>query len=220
MSALQVYTPLPPQPWGWLPTDQFWARAFLTPIALIFWLPFAVFVFPLTLHFNVAWWQTALGFYLYYQLWGGLVERLARRRLGQRRRMLVADAEIESSSTEEVPAAVSRWSGLDDYEHFMTRWFGRYDRLVHHVFHLAFLVFMFYPGWWTKALGVLWILGFTKLVRASARRQTAARALDAPQGGAEARRHRVGGDPSPAAAPELGLHGSTGAWPPASESPP
>lgn len=171
MSALQVYTPLPPQPWGWLPTDQFWARAFLTPISLIFWLPLA-FIFPLTLHFNVAWWQTALGFHLYHQLWGGLVERLARRRLAQRyRRMLVADADIESSSTEEAPAAVSRLSGLDEYEHFMTRWFGRYDRLVHHVFHLAFLVFMFYPGWWTKALGVLWILGFTKLVRASARRQ-------------------------------------------------
>ncbi|MDC0672803.1 hypothetical protein [Nannocystis radixulma] len=170
MSALQVYTPLPPQPWGWLPTEQFWARAFLTPIALIFWLPF--FFFPLTLHFDAAWWQTALGFYLYYQLWGGLVERLARRRLAQRhRRMLVAVADIESSSTEELSAPVSRLSGLDDYEHFMTRWFGRTNRLVHHVFHLAFLVFMFYPGWWTKALGVLWILGFTKLVRASARRR-------------------------------------------------
>ncbi|MDC0715692.1 hypothetical protein [Nannocystis bainbridge] len=144
----------------------------LTPIALIFWLPFAVFVFPLTLHFNVAWWQTALGFYLYHQLWGGLVERLARRRFAQlHRRVLVADAGIETSSTEEVRAPVSRLSGLDDYEDFMTRWFGRYDRLVHHVFHLAFLVFMFYPGWWTKALGVLWILGFTKFVRASTRRQ-------------------------------------------------
>ncbi|WP_434419166.1 hypothetical protein [Nannocystis pusilla] len=53
-----------------MPTDQFWARAFLTPITLIFWLPFAFF-FPLTLHFNLTWWQTALGFYLYYQLWGG-----------------------------------------------------------------------------------------------------------------------------------------------------
>ncbi|MFZ6184831.1 hypothetical protein [Nannocystis pusilla] len=149
-----------------MPTDQFWARAFLTPIALIFWLPFVGFFFPLTLYFNVAWWQTALGFYLYYQLWGGLVERLARRRLAQRhRRMLVADADIETSSTEELPAPASRLSGLDDYEHFMTRWFGRYDRLIHHVFHLAFLVFMFYPGWWTKALGVLWILGLTKLAR-------------------------------------------------------
>jgi len=171
MSALKVHTPLPPQPWGWLPTDQFWARALLTPIALIFWLPFFAFIFPLTLHFNVAWWQTALGFYLYHQLWGGLVERLARKRLAQRhRRMLVADAGIESSSTEGVPAPVSRLSGLDDYEDFMTRWFGRYDRLVHHVVNLAFLVFIFYPGWWTKALGVLWIIGLTKLVRASARR--------------------------------------------------
>ncbi|WP_143825510.1 hypothetical protein [Nannocystis exedens] len=170
MSALKVHTPLPPQPWGWLPTDQFWARALLTPIALIFWLPFFAFIFPLTLHFNVAWWQPALGFYLYHQLWGGLVERLARKRLVQRhRRMLVADA--ESSSTEKVPAPASRLSGLDDYEDFMTRLLGRYNRLVHHVVNLAFLVFIFYPSWWTKALGVLWIIGLTKRVRASARRQ-------------------------------------------------
>ncbi|MCY0987771.1 hypothetical protein OV203_11585 [Nannocystis sp. ILAH1] len=196
MPVLKVHTPLPPQPWGWLPTDQFWARALLTPIALIFWLPFFGIIFPLTLHFKVVWWQTALGFYLYHQLWGGLVERLARKRLAQRhRRMLVADADIESSSPEEVPAPVSRLSGLDDYEEFMTRWFGRYDRLVHHVVNLAFLFFIFYPGWWTKALGVLGIIGLTKLVRASARRQTAARALDAPQGGADARRHRLGRRP-------------------------
>ncbi|WAS96026.1 hypothetical protein [Nannocystis punicea] len=155
-----------------MPTDQFWARALLTPIALIFWLPFFAFIFPLTLYFNVAWWQTALGFHLYHQLWGGLVERLARKRLAQRhRRMLATEASKETSSTEEVRAPVSRLSGLDDYEDFMTRWFGRYNRLVHHVVNLAFLVFIFYPNWWTKALGVLWIIGLTKLVRASARRQ-------------------------------------------------
>ncbi|WP_434419168.1 hypothetical protein [Nannocystis pusilla] len=174
MSALHVYTPLPPQPWGWLPTEQFWARALLTPIALLFWLPLFLLLFPLTLHFSVAWWQSALVSYLYYQIWGGLVERMARQQLAQRhRRMLVADSRMASSSPERVPAPCSRWNmgGLDDYEEFMSRSFGRYDRLVHHVVHLAFFFFIFYPPWWTKALGVLWIAALTGFVRASARRR-------------------------------------------------
>jgi hypothetical protein len=60
--------------------------------------------------------------------------------------------------------------GLDDYEDFMARLFGRYNLLVHHVVNLAFFCFIFYPGWWTKALGILWIIGLTKFVRASAQR--------------------------------------------------
>lgn len=174
MSALRVYTPLPPQPWGWLPTEQFWARAFLTPIALLFWLPLFLLLFPLTLYFPVAWWQSALASYLYYQVWGGLVERLARQRLAQRhRRRPVMDAGMEPSSTERAPAPRSRWNmgGLDDYEEFMSRSFGRYDRLVHHVLNLGFFFVIFYPGWWTKALGVLWLAAFTGFVRASARRR-------------------------------------------------
>nr|ATG32081.1 hypothetical protein [Nannocystis pusilla] len=174
MSELSVYTPLPPQPWGWLPTEQFWARAFLTPIALLFWLPLFLLLFPLTLYFPVAWWQSALASYLYYQIWGGLVERLARQWLAQRhRRRPVADSGIASSSPERVPAPCSRWNmgGLDNYEDFMSRSFGRYDRLVHHVVNLAFFFFIFYPGWWTKALGVLWIAALTGFVRAFARRR-------------------------------------------------
>ena len=71
LQELETYTPLPPQPWGWLATDHFWSRALLTPIALLFWGPIFLIIFPLTLHFDVVWWQSALGFYLYYQLWGG-----------------------------------------------------------------------------------------------------------------------------------------------------
>lgn len=181
MSALSVYTPLPPQPWGWLPTEQFWARAFLTPIGLLFWLPLFLLLFPLTLHFPVAWWQSALASYLYYQIWGGLVERLARQWLARRHgRGPVADSGMETSSRERVPAPCSRWNmgGLDDYEEFMSRWFGRYDLLVHHVVNLAFFVFIFYPGWWTKALGVLWIAALTGFVRAFARRRRLRAAIE------------------------------------------
>ncbi|MFZ6183818.1 hypothetical protein ACOXH8_34090 [Nannocystis pusilla] len=157
-----------------MPTEQFWARAFLTPIALLFWLPLFLLLFPLTLHFPVAWWQSALASYLYYQVWGGLVERLARKWLAQRhRRMSMDGLGLASSSTEKVLAPCSRWNmgGLDDYEDFMSRSFGRYGVLVHHVVNLAFFCFIFYPGWWTKALGVLWIAAQTGFVRAFARRR-------------------------------------------------
>ncbi|MBZ5710667.1 hypothetical protein [Nannocystis pusilla] len=171
LQALETYTPLPPQPWGWVATDHFWSRALLTPIALLFWGPLFLIIFPLTLHLDVVWWQSALGFYLYYRLWGGLVERLARKRLARRyRRTLIAGAGMESSSTEEVPSPAARWGGPEEYDKFMRRVFGRYDRLVHHVFNLGFLLFVCYPGWWTKAVGALWLLGLGRFVRASIRR--------------------------------------------------
>src|SRR5687768_4569312 len=85
MSALRIYTPLPPQPWGWLPTDQFWARALLTPIAVIYLLAY-VFYFSFAMAWGLPWWQNALAVGIIHQLWGGLVERLTRKWLARRHR--------------------------------------------------------------------------------------------------------------------------------------
>lgn len=77
------YRPLPPQRWGFLPTNQFWAHAWLTPIAIIFWAGAAVFFTFFDL-FALVWWQQSLGFLVFYGVWGGLVERYTRRYLARR----------------------------------------------------------------------------------------------------------------------------------------
>lgn len=174
MTALTVYTPLPHQPWGWLPTEQFWARAALTPLTLILVLPLFVVLVPLTWYFPVAWWQSALAIYLYYLIWGGLVERFARKWLvRRRRRMVIADSNIELSSIEKAPAPESRrhLDRVEENEEFMARVFGRHNRLVHHVVNLAFCFLFSYPTWWATPLGVLCLAAMTGFVRALVRKR-------------------------------------------------
>ena len=55
---------LPAQRWGFMPTDQFWQLAAFMPITFICFNLFAL-----------VWWQQALGFSIFYAIWGGLVER-------------------------------------------------------------------------------------------------------------------------------------------------
>ena len=49
MRGLAPWKPLPPQRWGFLPTLQFWALAFLTPVAFVYYLGVVIFVVGLTL---------------------------------------------------------------------------------------------------------------------------------------------------------------------------
>lgn len=78
--------PLPPQRWGFLPTNEFWNRVARNPLALavngvggIIYLWVLLFCWlPLT------WWQQGIAAVIFFELWMGLFERWVRGRARRR----------------------------------------------------------------------------------------------------------------------------------------
>lgn len=162
--------PLPPQRWGFLATDQFWARALLTPIAIPFWAGAAVF-FVYSNIFALAWWQQALGFLAFYAVWGGLVERWYRRALARRRMLLhaehrpaldvaMAPALPGDSSHEPVSPPALRpelpiVATAEFWDYAFERLFGRAAQVARVVFDIAFVLAIFHPTWTPMIVAIL-----------------------------------------------------------------
>lgn len=145
--------PLPPQRWGFLPTEQFWSLASLTPISFIFWLGAVVF-FDWLVSFGWMWWQNALGCMVFIAAWAGLVERWSRKYLmRQRLRALRApegrlgEAQGELVASREVQRGLPVFATAEFWDYAFKRWFGRARGAASMLFELAFFMAAFYPSW-------------------------------------------------------------------------
>jgi len=173
MSELAIYGPLSPQRWGFLPTSQFWVRAWLTPISLVYWAGYILF-FTLADYIQLNWWQTALGVCAFHEIWGGLLERRYRRTLARRPRPSPTAMEAVEAAT--VPALTER--GLpaqrefsaEDWELFVSRVFGRWSGAAQKICVVALCLLFFYPGWESKILAVAWMCGSALIARSCIRR--------------------------------------------------
>ncbi|MFY0539814.1 hypothetical protein [Nannocystis pusilla] len=192
------YRPLPPQRWGFLPTNRFWYHASLTPISLVFWAGAAVFFTFFDL-FALVWWQQSLGWMVFWWVWAGLVERYTRRYLARRRRALASprtdssegleNATVEAPAGERMPLVEPH--GLPSPAHVAPRtlesrlalvqevesWdlayeklFGRGAGVAQFAFNLAFGLALFHPSWLVKLLGILALLAAARGVGSWERR--------------------------------------------------
>lgn len=206
---LAPYRPLPPQRWGFLPTNQFWYHAMLTPVALIFWAGAAVFFTFFDL-FALAWWQAALVWMVFWWVWAGLVERYARRYLARRRpRTLAAPAtDTQGAVGDAAAGAHGRLTTLpepigppvlapvpsrppasrlalvqrvDSWDRVYERLFGRGAEIAQFAFNLAFGLAIFHPSWLVKALGILALLGAARGVGSWERRKALAAGPELPR---------------------------------------
>lgn len=190
--------PLPPQRWGILPTNQFWALAALTPIAFIYYLGLVLY-FPLLDYLGLVWWQVALAIWLYHEIWGGLVERYARRHLAKRQRLprravdslgsgptpalsapvYSSPGATSSSVVIKAPPRVPAFAA-EDWDVYYARVYGRFSGVVQLASELGFLFLLFYPGWVSKVLAAAWLVGSFLIARSVTQRWKAA-ALGAPR---------------------------------------
>lgn len=174
MRELAPWKPLPPQRWGFLPTLQFWALAFLTPLAFVYYLGVVIFV-GLVRHLGyAAWWQIALALLVFHEIWGGLLERVSRRYLARRQRRRLSapfgantDRALagDDLALESLPTFT-----IDDFELFYTRCYGRASGLVRTVSSVAFVLLLFYPSWITLVLALLWLVTSSLVVRSCTKR--------------------------------------------------
>lgn len=201
------YRPLPPQRWGFLPTNQFWHHAMLTPISLIFWAGAAVFFVFFDL-FALVWWQQSLAWMVFWWVWAGLVERYVRRYLARRQvraladprtdvpeRLADADGEAPAGGLTPLPEPLgppsrapvpSRAPGarlafvqrVDSWDLVYERLFGRGGEVAQFAFNLAFGLAIFHPSWFVKLLGILALLGAARGVGSWERRQAMATGVD------------------------------------------
>lgn len=190
MNAPQIapYKLLPPQRWGFLPTNDFWHHAALTPISLIFWAGVAVF-FSFVDFFAFAWWQQPFVWMTVWWVWAGLVERYTRRYLARRQMQALAApradpqeplteppgppsrAPVPSRTTGSSWALVQRAESWDlAYESL----FGRGAKIARIAFDLAFGLAIFHPSWIVKLLGFLALLAAARGVGSWERRQAMA----------------------------------------------
>jgi hypothetical protein len=88
--------PLPPQRWGFLPTEQFWHLAWFTPITFAFWIPAFIFHDCLVL-LGGSWWQNGLACMAFAILWTGLVERWSRGYLARRHMRALTEGELDDA---------------------------------------------------------------------------------------------------------------------------
>lgn len=179
MTAMQLappLKPLPPQRWGFLATNQFWAHAALTPISVVFWVGAAVF-FTCTDFFALGWWQQALGFLAFYAVWGGLIERYTRKYLAGRRIRLPADQHsgrpralddatagavrrpvegLPGESCDLVPSQEERALPIvptaEFWDYAFERLFGRAANIANIGSNVALALAIWYPGWKLKLL--------------------------------------------------------------------
>lgn len=144
--------PLPPQRWGFLPTEQFWDLASFTPISFIFWFGAAFFcdwVFPL----GWPWWQNGLVFMVFTAVWAGLVERWSRKYLVRRqlRALTAPGGDLGDLSGELVPASEPQrlpvFATSEFWDYAFERWFGRAKVVASMLFEFVFFMAAFYPSW-------------------------------------------------------------------------
>lgn len=192
------YRPLPPQRWGFLPTNEFWHHAALTPISLIFWAGWAVF-FGFFDFFALAWWQRPLVWMIFWWVWAGLVERCVRRYLArQQSRALVSPQTEPAMGREEASVAapaeeralvrpglplrarLGLGQRVESLDLAFAQVFGRGAGAAQLAFTLAFGLAIFYPSWWVKLLGVLAFVGVGLWVGAWERRQALAPGEERP----------------------------------------
>jgi hypothetical protein len=145
--------PLPPQRWGFLPTEQFWDLARFTPITLAFWIP--GFIFHDWLVFlGWSWWQRALACMAFAILWAGLVERWSRRYLARRRMRALTEGELENAQEAPVPSPVRSqklpvFATHEFWDYAYARLFGRARVVASRVIDFMFFMAFFYPSVFT-----------------------------------------------------------------------
>lgn len=156
--------PLPPQRWGILPTNQFWAHAFLTTAGLALWGGLSVYV-VLANAFGLSWWSAALGFMVFYSGWGGLLERWTRRALVARRRQLLLEelnqtGTLNSILAPAVPPKMPPLGASPEFRDFAYhRLFGRGSFFVQCAQNIGFTLLVFYPSWTAFGLAMILLFG-------------------------------------------------------------
>jgi hypothetical protein len=163
---------LPPQRWGFLPTEQFWSLASFTPIVLVFWLPVGFF-YEWLLTLGWPWWQNGLAVMLLATVWSGLVERgsrrhLARRRLRARTEGTPGEAQLVPSSAELDPSAVQPQKlpivATREFWHYaFARLFGRARGIAFKLYEFTIFMAFFYPSVlvWFGAFSLLVVTSFS-----------------------------------------------------------
>lgn len=145
--------PLPPQRWGFLPTEQFWNLAALTPISFVFWIG-AAFFYDWLVSFGWPWWQNALGCMVFAAAWAGLVERWSRKYFIHRRLRALRSPEgqLGEARGELVPSSKLQrglpiFATAEFWDYAFERWFGRAKVVASMLFEFVFFMAAFYPSW-------------------------------------------------------------------------
>jgi membrane protein implicated in regulation of membrane protease activity len=146
--------PLPPQRWGFLPTEQFWRLAALTPpISVVFWLG-AFAICNGLLSIGLPWWQNGLGCLVFTALWAGLVERWSRGYLVRRRARALSEPEGQRHEarsdlvpTQEPQRGLPVVATSEFWDYAFERLFGRGKTVAYVVFSALFFMAAFYPSW-------------------------------------------------------------------------
>ena len=164
MQLIPYHQPLPAQRWGILPTNQFWAHAFLTSAGVALWGGLSVYMI-LAEAMGLSWWGTALCWMVVYSGWGGLLERWTRRALVARRRRLLLE-ELDRTGTVSsllAPAELPRMPPLGASPEFRDfayqRLFGRGTVFVQGAQSIGFTLLVFYPSWIAFVLAMLLLFG-------------------------------------------------------------
>lgn len=180
--------PLPPQRWGFLPTEQFWHLAWFTPIMLAFWIPAFIFHDCLVL-LGWPWWQNGLACMAFAILWTGLVERWSRRYLAGRRMRALTEGELDDAQEAPVPSpAQSRklpvFATHEFWDYAYARLFGRARVVASRLIDFMFFMACFYPSGFVLvgafSLLVVISLGLGAWQRRLLRRELAAGAQPGP----------------------------------------
>ncbi|MDC0669334.1 hypothetical protein [Nannocystis radixulma] len=145
--------PLPPQRWGFLPTEQFWRLAARTPIFFGLWF-IAGFFYDWLCSFGLPWWQNGLGCLVFTAVWAGLVERWSRQYFIRRRMRALSSPEcpFEEAPSELVPAQEPQ-RGLpivatsEFWDYAYEKLFGRGKTVAYVVFNAMFFMVAFFPSW-------------------------------------------------------------------------
>ena len=142
---------LPPQRWGFLPTEQFWNLAWFTPITFAFWIPGFIFYDCLVAYGGLLWWQNGLAAMAFAALWAGLVERWSRQYLARRRLRALTEGELEDAQEAPVPSAVEPqklpvFPTREFWDYAFARLFGRAKGVAYTLFEFTFFMAFFYPS--------------------------------------------------------------------------
>jgi hypothetical protein len=145
--------PLPPQRWGFLPTEQFWSLAALTPLSFVFWI--VAFCFHDWIRsLGWVWWLNGLGCMVFVAVWAGFVERWSRRYLVRRRMRalssptgLLGEARSELVSVQEGPRGLPVVASSEFWDYAFERGFGRGKTVAYAVLSGMFFMAAFYPSW-------------------------------------------------------------------------
>lgn len=152
-SMIPSREPLPPQRWGFLPTEPFWNLAALTPISFVFWVV-AIVIYDGIASFGWAWWVNGLGFMVLAAVWAGLLERWSRRYFArlQRRALTSPDCQLGEVRNELVPAGSPQRrlpivATREFWDFAFERLFGRGKVVASMLFEFIFFMAAFYPSW-------------------------------------------------------------------------